>query len=94
MKKFENLTKDELWSLRQQITLNSHYFADYENKFGFDSHSVCAFFDGYYDYIWELAEEQNEEVTDEIVVKYYDNIGNLWRWYNCYDDFSWIKYND
>ena len=47
-----------------------------------------------YDYIWELAEEQNEEVTDEIVVKYYDNIGNLWRWYNCYDDFSWIKYND
>lgn len=94
MKKFENLTKDELWALRQQITLNSHYFADYENKFGFDSHSVCVFFDGYYDYIWELAEEQNEEVTDEIVVKYYDNIGNLWRWYNCYDDFSWIKYNN
>ena len=94
MKSFEKLTQDELWTLRQQITLNSHYFADYENSFGFDSHSICCFFEGYYDYICELAEEcyadSHKVVTHEVVISEFDNKDNLLSWFNCYDDLSWV----
>jgi exopolysaccharide biosynthesis protein len=43
---------------------------------------------------WELAEE-NEDIVDEyIVLDNYDNIDNLWSWYNCYDDFNWVMYDE
>ena len=92
--KFEDFDKDKLWDLRNQILLNGLYFYNYENNYGIDPHSVSGFFDGYYDYIWELAEE-NEDIVDEyIVLDNYDNIDNLWSWYNCYDDFSWVMYDE
>ena len=94
MIKFDDLTDKELWQLRNEIVLNSCMVADYENSFGFDANSMSNFFDGYVDYLFELASEKYVEPTFEIIFNEYDNMGNLWDWYNCYDDFSWIKYNE
>lgn len=91
MKTFEELTSQELWGLRQEISLNSHYYADYINSYGFDEKSVCYFFEGYYDYIYELAEEKNENPTTDMIMQDYDNEENLYSWFNCYDDLTWIK---
>lgn len=85
-KDFEDLEK-----LRDEIVLNSHYIADYENSFGFDARDVSIFFDGYMDYIAELCEEDNHKTELEDIFTY-DNIDNLLSWFNCYDDLSWVKY--
>lgn len=94
--KFEDFNKEQLWDLRQQIILDGLYFYNYENNYGIDPKSVSAFFDGYYDYIWNLAEEENKDtdITTDIVLSYYDNSDNLLSWYNCYDDFSWVMYEE
>jgi len=90
-KNFENLTKDELLTLRKDIVLNSIFIHDYENSFGFDSHKVSVFFDSFVEYICELAEENG--VKDfERILKEYDTIDNLWSWFNCYDDLSWMTF--
>ena len=34
-KRFEDLTIDELWQLREEIVLYSLYIADYDNSFDF-----------------------------------------------------------
>lgn len=91
MKSFEQLTIDELWELRVQITLGSHYISDYENSFGFNPFSICTFFDGYLDYLWELAEEEYGEQTEYEHTLKKDNKSNLYSWFNCYDDLSWVK---
>ena len=40
-------------------------------------------------------EFENEDIVDEyIVLDNYDNIDNLWSWYNCYDDFNWVMYDE
>ena len=94
MKLFKNLTQNELWELRKQVVLNSYFINDFENTFGFDSTSMFIFFDGYYEYIWELAEEfyanSDVDVTHEIVMENFDNKNNLLSWFNCYDDLSWV----
>ena len=92
MKAFDKLTKKSLWKLRKEIVLNSCMLGHYENTFGYDPNSMYTFFDGYYDYLWELAEEDGKDLTHEQVIKNYDNANNLWGWYNCFDDFSWVKY--
>lgn len=92
-KNFEKLTKEELVELRNDIVLNSHYLADYENSFGFNAVQVSYFFGGYVDYIFEFAEEDG--VTDfSCVFDAYDTEENLWSWFNCYDDLSWITFNN
>ena len=92
-KNFEELTKEELVELRNDIVLNSLYLADYENSFGFNAVQVSHFFEGYVDYIFELAEEDG--VTDfSCVFDAYDTEENLWSWFNCYDDLSWITFNN
>lgn len=92
MKKFEDLTSSELWKLRDEITLNSIYIADYRNSFRFNAKDICTFFDGYVDYLFELAEEDKFPTDDEIAVfDKYDTEDNLYSWFNCYDDFSWVK---
>jgi hypothetical protein len=90
---FDELTIDELWQLRNEVTLNSIYVPHFKNSFGFDARDVAYFFEGYVDYLQELAEEQNEGdlPTIEIIEKY-DFKENLWSWFNCFDDLSWIKY--
>lgn len=92
MKRFEELTKEELWELRQQISLNSLYISNYKNTFGFSCQSMCHFFDGYFDYIWEMAEEKYGNDVEMNYVLCFDNEDNLWNWFNCYDDFSWVNY--
>ena len=92
-KNFEDLTSKELWQLRQEIVTNSIFIAHYTNSFGFDASDICTFFDGYYDYLWELANEDYDDclITDGLIYDQYDNENNLYSWFNCYDDLSWIK---
>ena len=87
VKDFEELTKEELWELRNEITLNSLYVADYFNSFGYDSEDVSNFFDGYVEYLGEIAEDNGGEWYD------HDDEDNLERWFNCYDDLSWVRFS-
>lgn len=88
-KNFEELTSAELWNLRMEIVLDSIYFADYVNSFGFNSHDVSYFFGGYIDYLCELRDESGD---DTISYLEFDTEENLYAWFNCYGDLSWIKY--
>lgn len=97
MKKFEDFTKEDLQQLRSQICLNSIFYNDYRNSFGISEKSVCDFFDSYYSYIWEIAEEENPNLNeDEIekIIGQYDNIDTLESWFYCYDDFDWVEYDE
>lgn len=91
MKRFEELTSKELWGLRKEISLNSPYLSDYNNSYGFDEMSLSDFFYDYYDYICKLAEEENDNPTFDMVLQNYDNEKNLYAWFKCYDDLTWIK---
>ena len=93
-KRFEDLTSAELWAIRSKVVVNSVYLADYENQYGISEVSLCNFFDGYYDYMWELAiEKYGEGVEDKVVFNEFDTEDNLHSWYNCYEDFDWIVYD-
>lgn len=95
MKRFEDFNKEDLQQLRSQICLNSIYYADYRNSFGISEKSVCDFFDSYYSYIWEIAEEEHPNFSEneiENIIGQYDNIDNLESWFYCYDDFDWVEY--
>lgn len=94
MKRFEFFTKEDLWSLRQEITLNSLFMGDYQNSFGIEPESANAFFDSYVSYICELAEEDGKYDDRDILDIFadYDNPDNLYSWYMCYDDLSWVDY--
>jgi hypothetical protein len=97
MKRFEDLTKQDLTKLRGEIVLNSLFYSDYRNSFGISENSVCTFFDGYVDYLTELAEEDNFVFTDDNFIemlKKYDNEDNLLSWYYCHEDFSWVEYEE
>ena len=43
----EDLSFEDLKSLREQISLGSCYLADYENSFGVDRNEVCSYADGF-----------------------------------------------
>ena len=92
-KRFEDLTRRDLIKLRKEIVLNSLFISDYENSFGFSPKSVNLFFDSYISFLDELAEEDgfNTDDINEFFNKY-DTIDNLESWYNCYEDFDWVKY--
>ena len=92
-KRFENLTSAELWAIRSKVVVNSVYLADYENQYGISEVSLCNFFDGYYDYMWELAiEKYGEGVEDKIVFNEFDTEDTLRGWFDCYEDFDWVVY--
>lgn len=93
MKKFEDFDVEDLLNLRSQIVLNSMFTADFNNDMGITAKSVSEFMDGYYDYLWELALENNSNATHEDVMEL-DTAENLYSWYMCYDDFSWVEYED
>ena len=90
---FNDLTKNQLWKLRQEICVNSIFVSDYENSYGYDAKAVSDFFDGYYDFMWELAEEKYDlkNIDHDFVMKNFDNKDILWEWFNCSDDLSWIN---
>lgn len=100
-KRLEDFKREDLAKLRSEIVLNSIFYADYNNSFGINIHDVAAFFDGYYDFIWELAYEKAEEegegtshLTHDYVLENFDNTDTLEDWYYCHDDFSWVRYYD
>lgn len=94
-KRFEDLTREDLAKLRDEIVLNSLFIADYENSFGFSPKSVNCFFDSYVSFLDELAEENGDIIEDtfEFFDKY-DTLDNLESWYNCYEEFDWVEYEE
>ena len=94
IKRFEEFNSKELWALRKQIVVNSVFLADYENQYGIDTVSLCNFFDGYYSFIWELAEEDHgKNLEHSFVIDNYDTEENLYNWYNCHEEFDWVTYD-
>ena len=94
-KNFENLTKEELVELRKEIILNSLFVDDYENSFGFDANHIATFFEGYVSYLEELANEDGFKYhTAFELFEKYESDENLWSWFNCYDDLSWVTFID
>lgn len=93
MKRLEDFSKEDLKQLRSEVVLNSIWYSDYTNSFGIKEKSVAYFFDGYYEYLCELAEEEMGSTTHEDVLKL-DNLDNLYGWWNCFDDFSWVEYDE
>lgn len=93
--KFQDLNKEQLWALRKEITLNSLFIADYENSFGFAAKSVCDFFDGYMNYLWELADgDGKKNLSVPELVKEYDNEDNLFDHYWGADGgYDWVEYD-
>ena len=87
VKDFEDLDEDELWEIRKQIVLNSLNTYDYCVEY-YDERDIAIFFDGYVEYLWELVEEIGGDW------KQYDNKDNLFYWFNCYDDLSWVRFRN
>lgn len=92
MKKFADLTTDELWQLRQEVVLNSLYVSDYENSFGYHKEDMCLFFESYLSYLCEMMEEMGIASEDHLkCLDEFDNPTNLKCWYDHYEDFSWVR---
>lgn len=81
------LTKNELKQLRKEIVLNSVFIKDYSNSLGIDENKVCTFFEGYAEYLNELALSSKDYKIGyyERITKY-DTINNLWNYYNIFID--------
>ena len=92
-KAFKELTLEELSQLRKEINLNSIFIYDYTNSFGFNPWDICSFFDGYVSFLNELAREDGFEGTDYYLTKY-DTEENLYSWFLCYDDLSWVRFEE
>lgn len=86
------LTKEELWDLRKEIVLNSLFTSDYENTHHILPKDVQDFFDGYIEYLYELAEENGEKPDIQDLCIKYDNPDNLENWYNCFEDNPLLNY--
>ena len=95
----EQMDKETLWKLRQEIVLGSIYYHDYDNSFGFTANSVCDFFDGYLEELWdraieaydeEVTFENDKEVTFENAMEF-DTADNLEEWYESLEDFQFEK---
>lgn len=81
------LTREELAQLRADVTINSLFYSDYENRFNLNTKDVCDFFDGYLEFLGELMRE--DDIPDSGYFNYldeYDNIDNLENWYMCFED--------
>ena len=88
-RRIEELSKDELWALRQEVVLNSLFISDYRNSFGISPRSLCDLLDGYCSFLWELAEEAGYGDWDD-----QDSPEHLEQWLSFFDDLSWIEYED
>lgn len=107
IKRLEDFTREDLARLRSEVVLNSLYESDYRNSFGISQHSASLFFDSYLDdiidraredgYLWDYAEpgstyyQEGYHTWAEFLNKY-DTIDNLYEWWCCYEDFSWVLY--
>lgn len=82
-----NLTKEQLWKLRQEIVLGSLYTHDYDNSFGIDPSAVSNFFDSFIeDAQMDDYGRPNNRKTEE-----YDNAEDLYNYYrSCENPFGEI----
>jgi len=84
-------SEKDLWDLRNQITLNSLFTSDYENRLGLDPNAVQDFFDGYLDELEYIADQEGDKDLDlDEILDRYDNPENLKNWYDSldYDPFG------
>ena len=80
-----NLTKDQLWELREEIVLGSLYINDYENSFGIDPRGVCNFFDSFI----EDAQQDDEGNFNDRKTEEFDNADELYDYYmSCENPFG------
>ena len=83
-----NLTKEQLWKLRQEIVLGSLYTHDYDNSFGIDPSAVCSFFDSFI----EDAQVDDFGKSIDREVEEYDNAEDLYNYYcSCENPFGEIE---
>ena len=76
------LTKEQLWKLRQEITLGSIYINDYVNSFGIPAKNCCAFFDSFLEDCWYLADYEDRNIKDiEGIYAAYDDADHLFNYY-------------
>lgn len=76
------LGNSQLWKLRQDVVLNSLFTRDYVNRYGISPEITQAFFDGYVEYLYEIAEEDGFFETHRnddclAVFEKYDSKANL-----------------
>lgn len=85
------LTKNQLKTLRSSVALNSLFLKDYSNSLYIKKDNVRAFFDGYMEYLNELAKNDalNGDVID--IIAKYDNINNLYNYYLMFDSDSLLQ---
>ena len=80
-----NLTKEQLWKLREEIVLGSLYLDDYKNSFGIDPQAVCNFFDSFI----EDAQQDDEGNYNNRETKDFDNAEELYNYYlSCENPFG------
>ena len=83
-----NLTKEQLCKLRQEIVLGSLYTHDYDNSFGIDPSAVCNFFDSFI----EDAQVDDYGRPNNREIKEYDNAEDLYNYYrSCENPFGEVE---
>jgi len=63
-----NLSLRQVRKLRKQIVLNSLYVSDYENSYGIDPHAVQSYFDGFVEYLCEVARTKSPKHVDSMTI--------------------------
>ena len=80
-----NLTKEQLWKLRQEIVLGSIYINDYKNSFKINPESVCSFFDSFI----EDAQQDDDGNFNNRKTEDFDNAEELYNYYlSCENPFG------
>lgn len=95
------LTENQLGKLRSQIVLGSLYTNDYENTMGICPLNAQEFFDSYIEYCWDCIEEEDLDIQDLSEWGLYDNVENMYGWYEYYEDdplpfdkvYAWMSEN-
>lgn len=82
--RIQDLSKEQLWKLRKEVVLNSLFTSDFENSFGIDAKECQTFFDGYMEYLDELADDDKDNLNVVVVSALdYDSPDALYNWFNC-----------
>ena len=88
------LTKKQLKTLRNEITLNSLFLKDYSNSLFIKEKTACNFFDSFIDDIYNNDDVSGLSFYD--VLEKYDNIDNLYNYYieSCIDNYDPLLQDD
>ena len=63
-----DLSLRQVRKLRKQIVLNSLFVDDYENSYGIDPRAVQDYFDGFVDYLCEIAKTKSPKHVDSMTI--------------------------